>query len=367
MLGSNYSYNEEEELNPNILGREFPVCVTGGSGYLASWLVKYLLEDGYNVRITVRDKEDKSKYKHLEKIAGNSPGSLTVFQGNLLEKNAFKHAMAGCNIVFHTAQPYKIHGIKNPQKELIDPSFEGTRNVLETVNDTLSVRKVIFTSAASAIYGDMTDIEGVKGGAFTEEYWNKSSNLKHQPLAFSKTVAEREAWRICDEQDRWKMASLLPALIMGPSLTANTRSGSIDFIRRLANGTFKNGVPEMKYGFVDVRDAAHAHIFAAQDEYAIGRFLLVHEVKSILEIAKTLSRRFGETYPFPKEIISKKMLYFFGFTMGYSRKFVVENVGKELKFDNTKSRHELGVYYKSIDDAATELMQFIIENNLISD
>ena len=31
------------------------VCVTGGNGFLASWLIKLLLERGYTVRATVRD------------------------------------------------------------------------------------------------------------------------------------------------------------------------------------------------------------------------------------------------------------------------------------------------------------------------
>ncbi|KAJ9129676.1 hypothetical protein P3X46_035310, partial [Hevea brasiliensis] len=31
------------------------VCVTGGSGYIASWLFKFLLERGYTVKATVRD------------------------------------------------------------------------------------------------------------------------------------------------------------------------------------------------------------------------------------------------------------------------------------------------------------------------
>ena len=31
------------------------VCVTGGSGYIASWLVKLLLQRGYTVKATVSD------------------------------------------------------------------------------------------------------------------------------------------------------------------------------------------------------------------------------------------------------------------------------------------------------------------------
>jgi nucleoside-diphosphate-sugar epimerase len=31
------------------------VCVTGASGFIASWIVKFLLQRGYTVRATVRD------------------------------------------------------------------------------------------------------------------------------------------------------------------------------------------------------------------------------------------------------------------------------------------------------------------------
>ncbi len=356
---------EPEEVNPNILGRDFPVLVTGGAGYMASWLVKYLLEDGYKVRITVRELDNQDKYRHLEKIAERTPGSLEVFEADLLEKGAFDKCMKGCNIVFHTASPYRIFDIKDPQKELIDPSYQGTRNVLEAVNNSHSVKKVIFTSAASAIYGDATDIINTQNGKFTEEYWNKSSNLKHRPLGFAKTVAEREAWRIHDEQSRWKMATLNPALFLGPSLTSKSSSGSFQFVKRLANGHFKRGVPNIRFGLVDVRDVAHAHIFAAQDEYATGRFMLVSETKSMLDVAEILSKHFGEEFPFPTKELSNNMLYFFGFALGYSRKYIVENVGKPLDFDNTKSRHELGVYYKPVDEAITEMLKFIVDNNML--
>lgn len=30
------------------------VCVTGGTGFLGSWMIKRLLEDGYSVNATVR-------------------------------------------------------------------------------------------------------------------------------------------------------------------------------------------------------------------------------------------------------------------------------------------------------------------------
>ena len=45
------------------------VLVTGATGYIASWIVKFLLEEGHTVHAAVRNKEDKEKTKHLDKIA----------------------------------------------------------------------------------------------------------------------------------------------------------------------------------------------------------------------------------------------------------------------------------------------------------
>ena len=39
-----------------MLQKGKPILVTGGSGYIASWIIRYLLEEGYEVRATVRKK-----------------------------------------------------------------------------------------------------------------------------------------------------------------------------------------------------------------------------------------------------------------------------------------------------------------------
>ncbi|HXG28400.1 MAG TPA: NAD-dependent epimerase/dehydratase family protein, partial [Nevskiales bacterium] len=79
-----------------------PVLVTGGNGYIASWLVKYLLEQGVNVRATVRDPSNEKKVGHLKRIAAKTPGRLALFQADLLQAGAFNGPMKGCELVFHT-------------------------------------------------------------------------------------------------------------------------------------------------------------------------------------------------------------------------------------------------------------------------
>ena len=45
-----------------------PVMVSGGSGYLASWIVKLLLEDGIDVHATVRDLSKEEQIRQVLKL-----------------------------------------------------------------------------------------------------------------------------------------------------------------------------------------------------------------------------------------------------------------------------------------------------------
>ena len=93
------------------------VLVTGANGYVASWLVKKLIEEGYTVHATVRDKNDKSKVDVLKALVKEETNKLKIFEADLLAMNSFNMAMEGCSVVFHTASPFKLD-IKDPKKEL---------------------------------------------------------------------------------------------------------------------------------------------------------------------------------------------------------------------------------------------------------
>lgn len=64
-------------LNPSA-----PILVTGATGYIASWVIKNLLEQGHQVHATVRDLNKTHSFQHLTDIAANSTGSLQLFQAN---------------------------------------------------------------------------------------------------------------------------------------------------------------------------------------------------------------------------------------------------------------------------------------------
>ena len=165
-----------------------PVLVTGGTGYVASWIIKMLLEEGIIVNATVRDPSNIQKVEYLKALAEASAGQLKLFKSDLLDTGSFDEPMQDCELVIHTASPFFITGIKNPEEELIRPAKEGTRNVLESAKRNPTVQRVVLTSSVVAIYGDNADIALAPGGMFTEKEWNVTSSAEHQPYAYSKTL-----------------------------------------------------------------------------------------------------------------------------------------------------------------------------------
>ncbi|MEM7038948.1 MAG: aldehyde reductase [Bacteroidota bacterium] len=299
---------------------ESPILVTGGSGYIASWIVRQLLEKGHTVHATVRSKSKTHKYAHLTKIAESAPGTLKIFEADLLKDGSFAEGMAGCELVMHTASPFVIRGIKNPQKELVDPALKGTRNVLDSVNATDSVKRVVLTSSVVSIYGDNREIEDKKEGKFTENHWNTTSSLKHQPYSYSKVLAEKEAWKIVDGQERWDMVVINPAFVLGPSLTENSNSASLDFMKGILSGEMKMGAPDLSFGLVDVRDVAQAHLEAGYRADAAGRHITcgTETAVSMVEIGKVLKEKFGKNHPFPTRTLPKFMMYLVGPMAGFN-------------------------------------------------
>lgn len=343
-----------------VIDRNKPILVTGGTGYLASWIVKQLLDLKLEVRTTVRSLANKEKYAHLTALAVKSKGTLRFYEADLLKAGSFKEAMEGCELVIHTASPFKISGIKNAQKELLEPALEGTRNVLVTVNATDSVKRVVLTSSIVAIFGDAVDIHKTEKGIFTEEHWNFSSTPNHQPYPYSKTVAEKLAWQMARAQDRWDLVTIHPGLIIGPSLSKRTDSTSIDLMIQLGSGKFKSGVPSGNVAFVDVRDVARAHVLAGFTPTASGRYICSPHEKSFLDLANAV-RMHHPQLPLPAKFVPKWLFGLIAPMIGYTRKYVKNNVGIDIKLDNGRIRNDLGIIFipfeKTVNEHFSQLLK----------
>lgn len=342
-----------------------PVLVTGASGYIASWVIQKLLTQGYSVHATVRDLNKIQSFTHLEKIAENSPGTLKLFQANLLSPGSFDTAMQGCEIVFHMASPFVVTNYKDAVKDIIEPAVLGTENVLNSVNQTESVKRVIVTSSIASTYGDAVDILQTENNSFDESCWNTTSSATHQPYPYSKVMAERKAWEMADAQDRWTLVCINPALVFGQSLTPNTQSGSVEVLQQFANGMTLLGVPPMWNGVVDVQDVAEAHLRAAFKPEAHGRYIICSESLSLLEMGQILRENFGNKFPFPRNQLPKAAFKLFGPLAGFSPKFVELNMGYPIYFNAQKSQDELGIQYRPVKESLVEHFQQLLDDGVV--
>lgn len=258
------------------------VCVTGASGFIASWLVKLLLNQGYTVKATVRDPVDTKKTEHLRALDGATE-RLHLVKANLLEDGSFDSAVDGCEGVFHTASPF-YHAVTDPQAELIEPAVKGTLNVLNSCIKTPSVKRVVVTSsmAAVAFNGRPRTPDVV-----VDETWFSNSELCREMkmwYVLSKTLAEEAAWKFSKEHGI-DIVTINPAMVIGPLLqpTLNTSSAAI---LNLINGA--STYPNATFGWVNVKDVAKAHILAYEVPTASGRYCLVERVVHNSELVKIL-------------------------------------------------------------------------------
>jgi nucleoside-diphosphate-sugar epimerase len=344
-----------------------PVMVTGANGYVASWIVKRLLDEGLSVHAAVRNPDDLEKMQHLIDTANNSKGEIKFFQADLLTPGSYTEAMKGCELVYHTASPFST-SVKDPQKELIDPALKGTENVLNSVNEVLSVKRVVDTSSCAAIYADAIDTVNAPGGVLTEEVWNTTSSLEYQPYSYSKTLAEQKAWEMNKNQDRWDLVTINMSLVLGPELNPKfTTSESANIIKMFGDGQMKMGAPKMGMGVVDVRDVAEAHFRAGFTPEAQGRYITSAHNTDFLAMGAILLPKYGDKFPLPKKALPKSLLMIVGPLVHklFSRKFVRNNVNVPWNADNSKIKRELGMIFRPLKETMEESFQMLIDQGTI--
>ncbi len=332
---------------------ETSVCVTGASGFVGSQIVADLLEMGYKVRGTVRQPEDREKYKFLFDLPG-ADENLSLHPGQLLEEGCFKEAMEGCKYCIHTASPYALD-VEDPQKDLVDPAVEGTQNVLQCALET-GIARVVVTSSMAAI----TD-EPQSEQVLTEDDWNEKSSLDRNPYYFSKVEAERAAWKFADEHDELSVVVINPFLIVGPSITPSLNTSNEIFVD-LLGGEYP-GIINLTWGMVDVRDVSEAHIRAMENDDAQGRFICVEHTVSMKEVVELLSDEgYGEDHKIPNLNMActagdYAVRLFSYFQPSGTGTYLRTHIGKTPNFDSSKSREVLDLNYRPTKQSILDTLE----------
>lgn len=327
------------------------VFVSGATGFIASHLVERLLAAGYLVRGSVRTLSDPTRTAHLEELPG-SEDRLQLVEVDLTTPGAFRGHLDDCDVVFHTASPYRLDTM-DPRRDLLEPALQGTRAMLEACLDVPRLRRLVLTSSIAAITDRPRD-----GYVFTEKDWNTTSSLDDNPYQFSKVRAEREAWSFMDRhRPDWDLIVINPAVVIGPSMTSvlNTSNG---IISALLGGIYP-GIVSIGFPLVDVRDVAEAHVRAMTTPTASGRYVCSAETVTARRIVTLLRENGYDRFSLPRlpldNAVGTALMKLASWTQGRGTgQYLRSNLGPPLVFDNGRIRRELGMTFRDVDHTILE-------------
>ncbi|XP_059636914.1 cinnamoyl-CoA reductase 2-like [Cornus florida] len=280
------------------------VCVIGGGGYVASWVVNFLLSKGYMVHATVRDPCDERKNGHLKKLK-NASENLQLFKTDLLDYEGLCAAIAGCTGVFHVANLVPsdvpnpgaellepaITGMRNA--ELLEPAITGMRNVLNACLNS-KVKKVVFVSSVGAV---IFNPNWPEDQAMDENCWTDGEYCKTAELWYwlAKTLAESEALEYA-RRNEINIVTVCPSSCIGPTLQSTRTASSLNLLPHLKGG--KESVEDEDLVFADVRDVADAILLAYEKPEAEGRYICSsHTLRSRVLVEKLKSMYPNYNYP----------------------------------------------------------------------
>ena len=259
------------------------VLVSGGSGYIAGFLIRQLVAEGWMVHTTVRS---LAKESGVRKLLAVDDSRLRFFAADLNADAGWAEAMAGCSHVAHVASPLP-HGTPKDANELIVPARDGALRALRAAK-AAGVRRFVMTSSVAAIaYG-----RGRGTHHFTEADWTLLDKPGITPYVQSKTIAERAAreW-VANEgggiERGMEFCTVNPSVVLGPVWSADY-SASVIIVKKLLDGSM-GACPDVGFGVVDVRDVADLHVralkapgMAGERFIASGRFLKLREIADVL-------------------------------------------------------------------------------------
>ncbi|NNE12536.1 MAG: NAD-dependent epimerase/dehydratase family protein [Ilumatobacter sp.] len=308
------------------------VLVTGASGFVAKHIVRELLERGYEVRGSIRSERRKDEVDALFPDAG--------IEYAMLDLNAdagWAEALDGVDVLMHTASPFPSDEPKD-RMQLIEPAVHGTLRALRAAH-AAEVSRVILTSSCAAIYKDSNKPPEQQS---TADHWTDPDADSTSAYEASKTLAERAAWNFVEEHPEMQLTVINPGTVFGPAMDANYGT-SLELVEQLFDGKFPM-YPDINLPVVDVRDVAHMHVAAIDDEAAIGRrFPANAGALTVLEAAEALK----QAYP-DRKIPVRKAPDVLVKLMGYVipvMKQAAHNLGRNGDVDGSAAEHVFDFTY----------------------
>lgn len=325
------------------------VLVTGANGFLGSWVVRRLIQDGHRVRVLARPTSDMSELDGLD---------YELSHGDITDPDSIRAALGSTETVFHLAG---VIAYKRAARGLMEKvNVGGTRNVVDVLAGS-SVSKLVYLSSVVAI-----------GAGFSpKEVLNEDSayNLSHLNLGYFETKRQAEILvREACEQKKIDAVILNPGTAYGPG---DAKKGSRKTQLKVAQGTFpfytKGGV-----NVIAVEDCVDG-IMAAWKKGRTGeRYILGGENIRIRDLFRMIAEA-ANVKP-PGLFLPPPAVFALGWMgdritdLGGKGGFSVENAWTSQLyhwFDNAKARRELGLNPKPAREAIHASVQWMRDKGLL--
>lgn len=330
--------------------------VTGGSGYIAGFLIRQLIDNGWTVHTTVRSLKREAEVRGWLNVDNDR---LSFFAANLEHDAGWAEAIVGCTHVAHVASPFPL-GVPKHADELIVPAREGALRALRFAR-AAGVKRFVLTSSMAAIaYG-----HGDGGGIYNEADWTNLDNPEVMPYPRSKTVAERAArdW-VAAEGDDMEFASVNPAAVFGP-LLSDDLSTSIELVKQLLEGKVPM-CPDIGFGIIDVRDVADLHYRAlTAPDIRDERYVCSGPFLKMIDVANILTANLGDK---AKKVPTRKMpdwlLKLFALVRPELKQLVAE-LGNIRGGDSRHAMQTLGWTMRTPEEAILATAHSLIERGIV--
>lgn len=252
------------------------VLVTGAGGFIGSYLVERLLEEGCRVRAFVHY-NSFNRWGWIDSFPADKLKKIEIFSGDIRDPNGVREAIKGIDIVFHLAALIGIPFSYHSPDSYVDTNVKGTLNILQACKD-LEVEKVLVTST-SEVYG-------------TAKYVPIDENHPRQPQSpYSATKIAAD----CLAESFYRSFGL-PVVIVRPFNTYGPRQSARAVIPTIitqllaGKGEIKLGALHPTRDLVFVKDTVNAFIEIAKSDKTIGEEINIAtgEEISIRDLAKRL-------------------------------------------------------------------------------
>jgi len=313
------------------------IFLTGGTGFIGSYILAELVREGYPVRALRRERPVPS---YLPRELAER---VEWVSGDILDVTLLNEQVRGCDRIIHAAALVSFH--PEERKKLFSLNIEGTANLVNAALEN-NIPDFIYISSVSALGKSDSGLP-----VNEEKKWEDPT--KETNYAISKYQAEMEVWR--------GMGEGLSPLVINPSTVlgyGDWSRGSCAIFRSVYQGFpwyVKGG-----NGFVDVEDLAAAVVRLMAGPMRNERFIVSAENWNFRDLFNRIADGFNKKHPSMEATPflaglawrAEKLKSFFTGNRPLLTRETAIMARKTSRYDNSKMLKILpGFHYRPLEDS----------------